>query len=214
MDLVLKTRARTTEVKRALPLSSELPVLELKGPCVPRADVPDGPAAAARGPEARDDNRLRLHDRAAHQWYRFVLSFPPHLVRDYVAKFGLDSGRRVLDPFCGTGTTVVECKKLGIPAAGLEPNPMACFASRTKVNWKVDPDKLLEHAQTVARLAAQRLENGGLSEDAGLPLFQRGPVQVTALRKLPPAAADLLLAGSISPWPLDSRMDQGPSRQR
>ena len=57
----------------------------------------------------REDNKLRLHDRAVHQWYRFVLSFPPHLVRDYIAKFGLNEQHHVLDPFCGTGTTLVEC---------------------------------------------------------------------------------------------------------
>ena len=55
----------------------------------------------------REDNKIRLHDRAVHQWYRFVLSFPPHLVRDYISKFGLNAQRRVLDPFCGTGTTSV-----------------------------------------------------------------------------------------------------------
>ena len=43
----------------------------------------------------REDNKLKLGDRAAHQWYRFVLSFPPHLVREYVAKFGLDSHHQV-----------------------------------------------------------------------------------------------------------------------
>ena len=66
----------------------------------------------------REDNKLRINDRAAHQWYRFVLSFPPHLVRDYAAKFGLNSRHRVLDPFCGTGTTLVEGQKLGLPAFG------------------------------------------------------------------------------------------------
>lgn len=82
----------------------------------------------------REDNKLKLTDRAAHRWYRFVLSYPPHLVRDYVAKFGLDGRYRVLDPFCGTGTTLVECKKLGIPSVGLEANPVAHFASQTKLS--------------------------------------------------------------------------------
>ncbi|MEA3341793.1 MAG: DNA methyltransferase, partial [Chloroflexota bacterium] len=49
-------------------------------------------------------------DRAFHDWYRFVLSYPPHLVRDYVDDFGLDEQSTILDPFCGTGTTVVEAK--------------------------------------------------------------------------------------------------------
>ena len=59
-------------------------------------------------------NRLRPKDRAVHDWYRFVLSFPPHLVQAYVARFGIRGSETVLDPFCGAGTTLVECKKLGI----------------------------------------------------------------------------------------------------
>jgi tRNA G10 N-methylase Trm11 len=70
-------------------------------------------------------NVLGAEDRAAHDWYRFVLSFPPHLVRDYIERLEVRKGQRVLDPFCGTGTTLVECKKLGIESVGVEPNPMA-----------------------------------------------------------------------------------------
>src|SRR5204863_5068723 len=63
----------------------------------------------------REDNKLRIEDHAAHDWYRFVLSYPAHLVRTYIDRFALNSGKTVLDPFCGTGTTLVECKKHGIP---------------------------------------------------------------------------------------------------
>ena len=151
---------------------------------------------------SREDNKLRLKDRAAHQWYRFVLSFPPHLVRNYVGKFDLDARHRISDPFCGTGTTLVECKKLGIPAFGLEANPIACFASRTKLNWKVDSEGLLHHAQSIAKAVSRRLKNDGLSEDAGLPLFQSRTVDSTLLRNISTEASDLLLSDSISPVPL------------
>ena len=73
---------------------------------------------------------MRPEDRAAHDWYRFVLSYPPHLVRDYVRAFGLTAGQTVFDPFCGTGTTLVECQKLGLQSVGFEANPTAHFASR------------------------------------------------------------------------------------
>ena len=106
----------------------------------------DFPAQEVSARAPREDNKLKLADRAAHQWYRFVLSYPPHLVRDYVAKFGLSAGHRVLDPFCGTGTTLVECKKLGIASVGLEANPVVHFASQTKLKWDVDADALLAHA--------------------------------------------------------------------
>jgi len=150
----------------------------------------------------REDNRLKVDDRAAHQWYRFVLSFPPHLVREYVAKFGLDSHHQVLDPFCGTGTTVVECQKLGIPAFGLEPNPVACFASQTKLQWNIDPQELLRHAMKVAESANQRLEQDGFFDEDAYRLFERPAGANAKLRTLPEEAFDLLLTNSISPIPL------------
>ena len=69
---------------------------------------------AAKATKNGNLNRVRAEDSSIHDWYRFVLSFPPHLVRDYLTKFGITKRHRVLDPFCGTGTTLVECKKLGI----------------------------------------------------------------------------------------------------
>src|SRR5262245_35748844 len=88
-------------------------------------------------------NKLELADNAANDWYRFVLSYPPHLVRHYLDRFGLTESSRVLDPFCGTGTTLVECKKQGIPSVGIEAHPMTCFASTVKTTWTVDPAGLL-----------------------------------------------------------------------
>ncbi len=132
----------------------------------------------------REDNKLRPEDRPAHDWYRFVLSFPPHLVRDYVARFGLNSGQRVLDLFCGAGATLVECKKLGISSVGTEPNPMPCFASQVKVTWNVNPDGLLSHAQEVAERAEERLNAEGSGADSDLPLFRKNGKH-SRLRSLP-----------------------------
>ena len=56
-------------------------------------------------------NTLQRVDSPIHGWYRFVLSYPPHLVRQYVERFDLTSDDCLLDPFCGTGTTLVEAKK-------------------------------------------------------------------------------------------------------
>jgi len=50
----------------------------------------------ARRKTVPDENKLRVEDRAAHDWYRFVLSFPPHSVRDYVERFSIGS-QSVLD---------------------------------------------------------------------------------------------------------------------
>lgn len=145
-------------------------------------------------------NRLRPEDRAVHNWYRFVLSFPPHLVRDYLQRFAIDSSHRVLDPFCGTGTTLVESKKLGIPSVGVEANPMAYFASHIKVDWTPDPNGLIKHAHQVAEAATSELRSIGF-DDAPIDPEANGQIH-PLLRSLPDESQKLLLTNSISPLPL------------
>src|SRR5450759_5882380 len=150
----------------------------------------------------REDNKLRVEDHAAHDWYRFILSFPAHLVRTYVDRFSLDARHTVLDPFCGTGTTLVECKKRGIPSFGIEPNPMAAFASRTKVDWETDPEDLITHAAQVANIVLGKYASEGIEDEGALPLFQSKEMIVPKLKKLTPDLLKLLLTDSISPLPL------------
>src|SRR5215831_19336942 len=158
---------------------------------------------AAKSKSATDENRLRPTDRSVHDWYRFVLSFPPHLVRTYLDRFEVGPGQRVLDPFCGTGTTLVECKKLGIASVGIERNPVAHFASRTKLKWNAAPKALLTHAEKVAQIAASRLRADGIEDKPPPPLFAaNGCRRVTKLRMLPAMSSALLLKNSISPRPL------------
>lgn len=150
-----------------------------------------------------DRNKLRPEDRSVHEWYRFVLSFPPHLVTDYLDRFGIGPSHTVLDPFCGTGTTLVECKKRGIGSIGIESNPMAHFASAVKVDWTVVPAKLEDYAETVVSAVHATLAKQGLDERRGLPLFSaKGERPPFPLRSLPPDQAKLLLKDSISPLPL------------
>ena len=142
-------------------------------------------------------NMLRQQDAPAHDWYRFVLSFPPHVVRDYVQRFGLSSDSSLLDPFCGTGTTLVEAKKLGVASSGVEPVGVSRLAAATKVNWTVDPDSLWSHAELIAEKALATLAADGISDDpmASAPSGLR-------LRSLPATSAKLLLRDSISALPL------------
>jgi hypothetical protein len=144
-------------------------------------------------------NKVRTEDSSVHDWYRFVLSFPPHLVRDYLSKFGINKKQVVLDPFCGTGTTLVECKKLGLQSVGIEANPMAHFASRVKTDWSPSPKDLTAHARRVAESVTASLEAQGLFES--LELFV-GPTNGRQFNGLEESKNDLLLTNSISPLPL------------
>lgn len=142
-------------------------------------------------------NRVDLEDVPVHNWYRFVLSYPPHLVRDYLERFGIKKGATVLDPFCGTGTTVVECKKLGIGGVGIEANPLAHFAGSVKLDWTIDPADLIADAEAIAAQAAKELEAQGIQDEFYQPFNSS-----LKLRGLDVELDKLILKNSISPLPL------------
>lgn len=142
-------------------------------------------------------NALLPRDTAAHDWYRFVLSFPPHLVREYVDRLGVNDDEMMLDPFCGTGTTLVECKKLGIPSVGIEALPSSAFVANTKVDWSVDPNALMERSVTTSQRALETLHADGIADEP-----TNNTVDLAELRRLPPEAAKLIFKDAISPLPL------------
>ncbi len=143
-----------------------------------------------------DRNKLRPEDQPVHSWYRFVLSFPPHLVRDYLGRFGVSPSETVLDPFCGTGTTLVECKKLGIRSVGIEPNPMAHLASAVKVDWSVNHAGLLDYAKQVVASARKTLKQQGMDDWTSLPLFAAAGPKQPPLTELRPERLKLFEAVS------------------
>ncbi len=141
-------------------------------------------------------NRLDPQDRAFHDWYRFVLSFPPHLVREYMGKFGLSKKSTVLDPFCGTGTTLVEAKLAGMVPIGIEGNPFPHFASTVKTDWSVGASLLADHTRHIADQALGILRSQGIDDNFPFEKEHKN------LRSLAPDAERLILANSISPLPL------------
>jgi DNA modification methylase len=146
----------------------------------------------------RYSNKLDPQDRAFHDWYRFILSFPPHLVRHYLEDFGLDTRHVILDPFCGTGTTLVESKLRRVRAIGFEATPPAHFAASVKIDWEIDPDLLLARAYEIAKSAINLLKAQGIDDNQPF----ESHLNQTSLQTLAPEATKLLLTHSISPLPL------------
>jgi DNA modification methylase len=153
-------------------------------------------ASASNGVISSSKNSVDPEDRAFHDWYRFVLSYPPHLVRDYISAFGLGEGALVLDPFCGTGTTIVEAKLNRIQAVGIEANPFPQFAAAVKANWDMDPDQLERFANDVSGKVHMELAQQGI-DDRALTY-----TEAANLRQLDEHAGKELIKNSISPLPL------------
>lgn len=132
---------------------------------------------------ALSNNKLQPSDRAFHDWYRFVLSYPPHLVRYYLEKFGLGQDAVLLDPFCGTGTTLVEAKKSGITSVGVEAVPMSHFACQTKTRWNVSLSEF-------SRALSQVLEQA------------QGSIQARPFQAFDPEQTAIIVKNSICEEPL------------
>lgn len=118
-------------------------------------------------------NAVQKEDLPIHDWYRFVLSYPPHLVRQYMSTFGVTRKDLLLDPFCGTGTTLVEAKKNGVPSVGCDAHPFAALVSRVKTNWDLDAKLLKHHLSRILRRGEMlMLKHGLASLSLDAKLFQ------------------------------------------
>jgi SAM-dependent methyltransferase len=87
-----------------------------------------------------------------HCWYNFVLGFSDKLVSAMMDRLAVDEDQIVLDPFCGTGTTLVESMKRGIVSVGIDASPFSCFVSRVKTNRALSADALLKALVDVGNL--------------------------------------------------------------
>jgi len=79
-----------------------------------------------------------------HGLHEYRGKFFPQLVRSLLNIAKLDTGCTVLDPMCGSGTTLVETAVTGMHALGIDMNPLSVFMSSTKTGLlSLDPDSLV-----------------------------------------------------------------------
>lgn len=93
-----------------------------------------------------------------HSSYSFALAFEPDLVSGLLSRFAVPPGAIVLDPFCGTGTTLLESKIQGCRSVGVDANPICVMVSRAKTDWSIDGDEVEELADRVVQRARRRYE--------------------------------------------------------
>ena len=81
----------------------------------------------------RDTAFSENHDRTLHRWVPWIAGFSGSFVAGVLEKVRRGRRRlRVLDPFAGVGTTLIEALKHEDDAIGFEINPYAALACKTK----------------------------------------------------------------------------------
>ncbi len=77
---------------------------------------------------------------SSHGIHEFPAKFIPQIPRWAILKFckttaGEENDKWVLDPFCGSGTTLVEAKLLGVNSYGVDIDPMATLLTKVKTTY-------------------------------------------------------------------------------
>ena len=92
----------------------------------------------ARGPATRptDDNSLQATFKGGqgsplHDWYPYLEGYSPAFVQSIIRTYAPDAAT-ILDPFCGSGTTVLVAAAMGRRGLFAEVNPVCRFVIETK----------------------------------------------------------------------------------
>jgi len=153
----------------------------------------------------RDRNRVQSKDLPIHGWYQFVLGYPPHLVRYYIEKFGLSQKDVILDPFAGTGTTLVEASMSNLVSWGVEANPITYFASKIKTYRNYNINTLENYLGYIFDSIKLSYKYHGIFEGTLDPFTLQTsltPITVTKIDKISAEQERMIPRGFISPRPL------------
>jgi hypothetical protein len=74
-----------------------------------------------------------------HGLHQYKGKFHPQTPRSLILQHEWESGLPILDPFAGTGTTLLEARGLGQTSEGVELNPLAALIAKAKLAWEVPP---------------------------------------------------------------------------
>lgn len=93
--------------------------------------------------DCQEENKNGLEP--VFRWYKYLEDFPHHFVEDCIDKYKVSKNFYILDPFIGSGTTLIRSRLMGLKSIGIDVNPTMVFISRQKLNWDIDTDNIIEH---------------------------------------------------------------------
>ena len=73
-----------------------------------------------------------------HNWYYFVLGYSPDFPNFILDREKANKLTKVVDPFMGSGTTLIACKDRGIASAGIDANNYFYDVVNVKTDWSIN----------------------------------------------------------------------------
>lgn len=85
-----------------------------------------------------------------HRWFRYSAGFSAGWAAQVIREH---NATRVLDPFSGSGTTIISAEEVGAVGVGVDVHPFVSRVAKAKLAWRSDPEVLLQRARAVLREA-------------------------------------------------------------
>ena len=108
-----------------------------------------------------------------HRWFRYSAGFSAewveHEILSYCKKLNTED-ITVLDPFAGSGTTILAAESANVKAYGFEPHPFIYRVAKAKLGWNVSIKRLRAIAD---ELMARAAENIVETDRLNIPLLSK-----------------------------------------
>ncbi|SOC53736.1 DNA methyltransferase [Ornithinimicrobium cerasi] len=112
-----------------------------------------------------------------HRWYRYSAGYSSTWAAELIRHWGAS---RVVDPFAGSGTTLLAAQEVGAESLGVEVHPTVARIAQAKLGWQADPEELRVSVERV--LAQARMDRPVKVPDS--PLVAKCYPDDSALRSL------------------------------
>jgi DNA modification methylase len=86
-----------------------------------------------------------------HKWYRYTAGFSASWVSDLIREEQKNGRTRIIDPFAGSGTVLLESE-----FAGVESHPYIYRITKAKLNWNYPAEKFKEEAFSLLKQAKNK----------------------------------------------------------
>lgn len=98
-----------------------------------------------------------------HGWFKYREGYSHILVKELLNREKLTTDEFVIDPFCGSGTTLVESGLNGYSSLGMDVNPMSSYISNVKANLYTYKD--IENIKSIIEhLKSEKISNVDLTK--------------------------------------------------
>ncbi len=95
-------------------------------------------------PRRSNEFAHNLGELPVNNWFSIVAGYSGSFVSDSISNWALNKDSLLLDPFSGTGTSIISSMLNGVQGTGVEANPFHYLAGLVKTDWSISKDQVLE----------------------------------------------------------------------